>query len=97
MILDFEHGDSERQVYLRRGEPYADVLAHRVDHVVEQALEFGRVNALRRNRLRDHPQRLVTKTGDLQNHRCYLSRSSEDARLSPVWRPPRHYRRVSYL
>ena len=87
MMLDLEHGEAQWQMYLRRRQPHADVLAHRIDHVVEVApvRVLGRVDVLRRDWLGAGAQHRKTKMEPLDTIiACSLEPSRRPVRSSPV-------------
>jgi hypothetical protein len=60
-------------VHLRGGEARAVVLGHRLQHVVDQVLDLGRADALRRYRLGDPAEHGMPEAGDLEHGHVFLS------------------------
>ena len=71
--FDFEYGDLQRQMNLRRGEAYARIFAHRFDHILEQALEFGLGDSAGINRIGGRPNNRMTEACNLENHTDFLN------------------------
>ena len=68
MMLDLEHRDLQRQMHLRPREPDADVLVHRLDHIVEELLKIVRFDFINRDRLSLGSDDGMTEARDFQNH-----------------------------
>src|SRR5579862_3242386 len=70
MVVDFEHRELDRQMYLRGGKPDAAVLVHRLDHVVDEPLELLGLNPIGGHRAGRGPERRKPQTSNFQNHRA---------------------------
>src|SRR5262249_9175638 len=67
IAVDLDHADLLGNVHLGGREPSAAVLAHGLDHVVDQPLDLARPDFLDRNRRRHFPQHRMPEPGDLQD------------------------------
>ena len=89
-------GDEQPQplVHLRRGQPDARVLLHRLEHVVDERLDPRRLDLGRRDGLRLGAQHGMAQTGDLQDgHVGRLYRKPLRARARPAAVRPDRRRR----
>src|SRR5262245_29703365 len=67
VLGNLDHADLLERVHLRRGEAGPVVLAHGLDHVVDEPLSLRRPDLLHGNERRLLAQHRVAETGDLQN------------------------------
>src|SRR5712671_642849 len=75
VAVHLDHADLLELVHLGSGEPGSVVLAHGLDHVVDQALGPGRADLLDRNGRRELAKYRVSETRDLQDGHGVPSRS----------------------
>ena len=72
LLGDAEDDDAQRHVDLRRGEPGTADIGERLDHVLDQAVQFGRGRI--GDRVGDAAQHRMTHAGDLEDGHVFNMR-----------------------